>query len=46
MGNQNPKARWDITVETGKAKLCNNNCRNCPNKQSLKTVTKISQVEK
>jgi hypothetical protein len=46
LGGQSPKIRWDITVETGKAKLCNNNCRGCPNKLPSRTINEISKVVK
>jgi hypothetical protein len=46
MGGNNTKVRWDITIGTGKYKQCNNNCRDCPNKQSSKVTDEVSQVEK
>jgi hypothetical protein len=46
LGAQSPKIQWHITVTTGKDKLCNNNCRDCPNKQLPRTINEISQVVK
>ena len=46
MDGQNPRIRWGITVAIGESKSCNNNCRDCPNKQPLKTINEMSKVEK
>lgn len=46
LDDQNTQIRRDLTVETGKPKICKNNCSDCPNKQPLKAVYEISKLEK
>ncbi|MFT4606835.1 MAG: hypothetical protein ACI9V8_001951 [Urechidicola sp.] len=46
IASQNLQIRWNIALETEKSRPCNNNCRDCPNKQPSRAINEISQEGK